>query len=88
MASPADVGEVAAIRPDLSIPEQHVAAEDGKDVHYIAMSKASCQRLAYYLSQESWLRHQARRQRWLLAGHVTGYVVHPQRLWFNRRRSL
>ena len=44
MASPADVGEVAAVRPDLSIPEQHVAAEAGEDVDYVAMSKASCQR--------------------------------------------
>ena len=43
LASPADVGEVAAVRPDLSIPEQHVAVEAGEDVDYIAMSKASCQ---------------------------------------------
>ena len=42
MASPADVGEVAAVRPDLSIPEQHVAAEAGEDFHYVAMPKASC----------------------------------------------
>ena len=34
MASPADVGEVAAVRPDLSIPEQHVAVEAGEDVDY------------------------------------------------------
>ena len=31
MASPADFGEVAAIRPDLSIPEQHVTAEADED---------------------------------------------------------
>ena len=36
-------GEVAAVRPDLSIPEQHVAAEASKDIDYIAMPKASCQ---------------------------------------------
>ena len=43
MASPADVGEVAAVRPDLSILEQHVAAEAEEDVDYVAMPKASCQ---------------------------------------------
>ena len=43
MTSPADVGEVAAVRPDLSIPEQHVTAEAGEDVDYVAMRKASCQ---------------------------------------------
>ena len=37
MASPADVGEVAALRPNLSIPEQHVVAEAGEDVDYVAM---------------------------------------------------
>ena len=42
MASPMDVGEVAAIHPDLSIPEQHVAVEAGEDVDYVAMRKASC----------------------------------------------
>ena len=42
MASSADVGEVAAIRPDLSILEQHVAAAAYEDVDYVAMSKASC----------------------------------------------
>ena len=41
MASPADVGKVAAVHPDLSIPEQHVTAEAGEDVDYIAMPKAS-----------------------------------------------
>ena len=40
MASPADVGEVVAVRPDLSILEQHVAAEAGEDVDYVAMPKA------------------------------------------------
>ena len=48
MASPADVGEVAAVRPDLSIPEQHVAAEAGEDVDYVAMPKA-CQRASVLL---------------------------------------
>ena len=43
MASPADVGEVAAARLDQSIPEQHVAVEAGEDVYYVAMPKASCQ---------------------------------------------
>ena len=43
MASQADVGEVAAVRPDLSIPEQHVVAEAGEDIDYVAMPKASCQ---------------------------------------------
>ena len=32
MASPADVGKVAAVRPDLSIPEQNVAGEANIDV--------------------------------------------------------
>ena len=49
MASPADVGEVADVCPDLSISEQHVAAEAGKDVYYIAMPKASCQRASVLL---------------------------------------
>ena len=43
MASPVDVG------PDLSIPEQHVAAEAGEDVDYVAMPKASCQRASVLL---------------------------------------
>ena len=43
MASPANVSEVAAVRPNLSIPEQHVATEAGEDVDYVAMPKASCQ---------------------------------------------
>ena len=49
MASPADVGEVAAIRPDLSIPEQHVTVEAGEDVDYVAMLKASSQRASILL---------------------------------------
>ena len=49
MASPADVGEVAAVRPDLSIPEQHAAAEAGEDIYYVAMPKASCQRASVLL---------------------------------------
>lgn len=49
MASPADAGEVAAIRPDLSIPEQHVTAEAGEDVDYVAMPKALCQRACVLL---------------------------------------
>ena len=49
MASLADVGEVAAIRPDLSIPEKHITVEAGKDVDYVAMSKASCQRACVLL---------------------------------------
>ena len=43
MASPADVGEVAAIRTDLVIPEQDVAAEAGEHIDYVSMLKASCQ---------------------------------------------
>ena len=49
MASPADVGEVTAVRPDLSIPEQHVAAEAGEDIDYVAMPKDSCQRASVLL---------------------------------------
>jgi hypothetical protein len=49
MASPADVGEVAAVRPDPSILEQHVAAEAGEDIDYVAMSKASCQQASVLL---------------------------------------
>ena len=49
MASPADVGEVAAVRPDLSIPEQHIATEAGEDIDYVAMPKASCQRASVLL---------------------------------------
>lgn len=49
MASPVDVGEVAAVRPDLSIPEQHVVAEAGEDVDYVAMLKTSCQRASVLL---------------------------------------
>ena len=49
MASPVDVSEVAAVRPNLSILEQHVAAEAGEDVDYVAMPKASCQRASVLL---------------------------------------
>ena len=49
MASPADVGEVAAVRPDLSIPEQHVTVEASEDVDYVTMPKASCQRASVLL---------------------------------------
>ena len=49
MASLADVSEVAAVCPDLSIPEQHVAREAGEDVDYVAMPKASCQRACVLL---------------------------------------
>ena len=49
MASLADVGEVAAICPDLSIPEQHLAAEAGEDIDYVAVPKASCQRASILL---------------------------------------
>ena len=49
MASPADIGEVAAVRPDLSIPKQHIAAEAGEDVDYVDMPKASCQRASVLL---------------------------------------
>ena len=49
MASPADVGEVAAVRPDLLIPEQHHATEAGEDVDYVAMPKASRQRACVLL---------------------------------------
>ena len=42
MASPTDVGEVAAVRPDLSFLEQHVVAEAAEDVNYVAMPKTSC----------------------------------------------
>ena len=49
MASPADVGKVSAVRLDLSIPEQHIAAEAGEDGDYVAMPKASCQRASVLL---------------------------------------
>ena len=49
MASPADVREVAAVRPDLSIPKQHVTVEADEDVYYVAMPKASCQRASILL---------------------------------------
>ena len=49
MASAANVSEVASVRPDLSIPEQHVTTKAGKDVNYVAMSKASCQRACVLL---------------------------------------
>ena len=49
MASPADVGEVAIVRPDLSILEQHVTTEAGEDIDYVAMPKASCQRASILL---------------------------------------
>ena len=52
MASPADIGEVATIRPNLSISEQHIAAEAGEDVDYVAMSNASCQRACVLLYLE------------------------------------
>ena len=42
MASPANIGEVATVLLDLSVSEQHVTAEAGEDVDYIAISKASC----------------------------------------------
>ena len=49
MASPTDVGEVAAIRPNLSIPEQHVAVEVSEAIDYVSMMKASCQRASVLL---------------------------------------
>ena len=49
MASPVNVGEVAVVHPDVSIPEQHVAVESGEDVDYVAMTKASCQRASVLL---------------------------------------
>ena len=49
MASSANVGEVVIVRPDMSIPEQHVTAKAGEDFDYVAMSKASCQRACVLL---------------------------------------
>ena len=49
MASPADIGEVAAVSPDLSIPEQHVAVETGEDIDYVTMPMASYQRASVLL---------------------------------------
>ncbi|KAE8791234.1 La-related protein 6 [Hordeum vulgare] len=43
MASLMDVGKLIAVRPGLSISEQHLTTEAGEDVDYIAMSKASPQ---------------------------------------------
>ena len=41
MASPVDVGEVVAVRPDLSILEQYVTAEAGEKIDYVAMLRES-----------------------------------------------
>ena len=49
MASPTDIGEVASVRPYLSILEQHVITEASEDVDYVAMSKASCQQACVLL---------------------------------------
>ena len=49
MASPTNVGEVAIVHLDPSIPGQHVSMEAGKDVDYVSMSKASCQRASILL---------------------------------------
>ena len=49
MASLADVGKVSAVRPDLSIPKEHVVTEADEDVDYVAMPKASCQRASVLL---------------------------------------
>ena len=49
MSSPMDVGKVAVVRADLSIPEQHVTVEADEDVDCVAMSKASCQRASVLL---------------------------------------
>ena len=49
MASPVDVSAVATVRPDLSIPEQHVTVEASEDVDYVTMPKASCQRASVLL---------------------------------------
>src|SRR5215216_6396819 len=48
MASPADVREVAAVRPDLSIPEQHVAAEVGETLTMLPCRRLHVSGLAYY----------------------------------------
>ena len=40
---------MAAVRANLSIPEQHVATEAGEDIDYVAMPKASCQRASVLL---------------------------------------
>ena len=50
MASPPDDVRVAAVRADLSIPEEHLTAEAGEDVDYVAMAKASCQRACVLLN--------------------------------------
>jgi len=49
MASPPDDVEVAVVRADLSIPEEHLATEAGEDVDYVAMAKASRQRASVLL---------------------------------------
>ena len=74
MASPVNVGEVAAVCPNQSIPEQHVAAEAGEDVDYVAMLKASCHRasLLLYLGKAGYDIKLARPHRRLHAGHVIG----------------
>jgi hypothetical protein len=50
MAFPLDDVEVAAVHADLSIPEEHLAAEAGEDVDYVAMAKASRQRARVLLN--------------------------------------
>ncbi|KAE8799679.1 La-related protein 6 [Hordeum vulgare] len=49
MATPADVGKLTTVRPDMSFPEQHLTAEVGEDVDYVAMPKASRQRAGVLL---------------------------------------
>ncbi|KAE8810779.1 La-related protein 6 [Hordeum vulgare] len=44
MASPADVGKLVVVRPDLSSQEQHLTVKAGEDVDYLSMPKASRQR--------------------------------------------
>ncbi|KAE8820457.1 LRR receptor-like serine/threonine-protein kinase RPK2 [Hordeum vulgare] len=47
MASPADVGELTTVRPDLLMLEQHLVTEESEDIDYVSMEKAS--RPASYL---------------------------------------
>ncbi|KAE8786137.1 hypothetical protein D1007_40040 [Hordeum vulgare] len=45
----ADVGELTIILPDLSFPKQHLNAEDGEDVDYVAIPNASRQQASVLL---------------------------------------
>ena len=89
MASPADVGEVVVVRPDLSIPEQHLVAEANEDIDYVAMPKASRQQasILLYLRKAGYDIKLVDNNGFTRAMSQVK-LVHPQPLWFNHCRSL